>query len=378
MSKENREQTETYLNSMWGFIAQEIGGRRNLSVEKINEFADMGIGYSKTETLYELGLVDGLKYKSEVLEIIKNKLDVKEVEFTTIDELSTVKQKESKRKDVVAVLYAEGQIVDKKAPGSIYPSAMLKEIEMLKKDDDVKAVVLRVNSPGGSAFASEQIWHAIEELKAVKPVVVSMGTYAASGGYYISCGANFIVAEATTLTGSIGVFGIIPDFQGLATDKLGVTLDEVKTNKFGMITILEPVTKEEGVMIQRGVENFYELFLKRCSEGRNIPLDEMAKIAEGRVWSGLNAKEIGLVDAIGGVYGASCKAAELAGLNSFRYEAYPKKKSLMEAILAELDTKATISLKQLMLGENYSTLQLKEYLESRKGIQARMDDIIIK
>lgn len=376
MSPANREQTETYLNSMWHTITTGISEERNLSIDSINTLTNMGVNFMDAADIARTGLISGLKYQTEMLPLLKEITHDDDIATPDLAKIKTMKAAQKEQKDKIALLYAVGEITDGKSDG-IYWEKTVKEIEELKENDAVKAVVFRVNSPGGSAFASEQIWEAISKLKETKPVVVSMGTYAASGGYYISCNADYIVAEPTTLTGSIGVFGMIPNANDLLTKKIGITFDEVKTNKFGTISITEPMTEEEKQLMQRSVENIYALFLKRCAEGRHLSVDSIAKIAEGRVWSGVNALQIGLVDELGGMNAAVQKAASLANLDKYSVEPYPVSKDFFETLMEELTEEASVSIGKHILGEDYKQLQVLKYIRSMSPIQARMEDVTV-
>lgn len=377
MSAANREQTETFLNSMWNTILTDISHSRNINTDSLNALINDGIAFMPAEKISQTGLISGLKYQSAMLPLLKEITGNDDLSTPDLAKINSIKSHKKEYDDKIAILYAVGEITDAKSDG-IYPSKTLKEIEELKKDESVKAVVFRVNSPGGSAFASEQIWKAISSLKEKKPVVVSMGAYAASGGYYISCNANYIVAEPTTLTGSIGVFGMIPNASDLLTNKIGITFDEVKTNKFGNISFMQPMTDLEKQLFQRGVENIYTLFLKRCAEGRNLPVDSIAQIAEGRVWSGSNALQIGLVDELGGMEKAIEKAASLSNLTNYSVEAYPVSKDFFEILMEEFNEEASVRISRHLLGEEYKYLQLLKHIQSLAPIQARMEDMIVQ
>lgn len=377
MSPANREQTETYLNSMWNTILSDISLSRNLSTDSLNAITNAGAGFMEANQILQTGLIDGLKYQSEILPLLKEITQASDLATPDLDKIKSMKSSQKEYKDQIAILYAVGEITDIESDG-IYWEKTVKEIEEIKKDSAVKAVVFRVNSPGGSAFASEQIWEAISTLKETKPVVVSMGTYAASGGYYISCNANYIIAEPTTLTGSIGVFGMIPNASELLTNKIGLTFDEVKTNKFGNITFTQPMTDLEKQLLQRNIENIYTLFMQRCANGRNLPVDSIAKIAEGRVWSGENALHIGLVDELGGIDTAIEKAASLANLEKYSVVSYPATKDFFETLMAELSEDASIRISRQLLGEEFKHIQVLKYIQSLSHIQARMEDVIVK
>jgi protease-4 len=358
MSDANREQVTAFLSDIWGTLLKGISESRGLSVEQLNLYADECLTFADPQKLVDYKLIDGLRYADEVDAGLKVRLELKEdakLKFAGVKDLKTVPDINKKKvsKDKIAVLYAEGEIIDDGglsifSKGSITAKEYVKELNKLKDDKNVKAVVFRVNSPGGSGYASEQIWHAVKELREVKPVVVSMGTYAASGGYYISCGANKIISEPTTLTGSIGVFGIIPNGAQLAK-KMNATFDGVSTNKhsnFGnevlSIPLLgigllpaRPLNDEESAMLQAYVERFYDVFLTRVSEGRGKTKEEIDAIGQGRVWTGNQALKLGLVDEIGGIDIAIKAAAELAELEDYATSEYPVQKDFFTSLLEE-------------------------------------------
>jgi len=360
MSDANREQVTAYLNDVWGTVLNGISESRNIPVTELNRYADELLMLTAPEKVVEYKLIDGLKYADEAEAYLKNLLELKETDklrFAGIKNMLSVPEAGKKvSKEKIAVLYAEGVIVSdiqsQLSPVScIAAKEYVKELNKLKDDKNVKAVVFRVNSPGGSAYASEQICHALKELKAVKPVVVSMGRYAASGGYYISCGANKIISEPTTLTGSIGIFGLIPNGAQLAK-KMGATFDGVSTNKFSdfgkgifsipipplnfsiPLSLSRPFSNEEGAKMQAYVERGYDLFISRCAEGRGKTKEEIDAIGQGRVWTGKRALDLGLVDALGGIDLAIETAAGLAKVENYSISEYPAKKdfflSLME------------------------------------------------
>ncbi|MEG1617911.1 MAG: signal peptide peptidase SppA [Bacteroidales bacterium] len=378
MSQANREQTEVYLNSIWDTLLSDISKTRQLSVDSLDSIANLGIGFHYGEIATQKGLVTALKYKSEILPLLKKMASTEDISTADLSEIHSMKSKEKDHSDKIAILYAVGEIAGGPTKDGIYWENTISEIEKIKEDDDVKALVFRVNSPGGSAFASEQIWEAIQSLKEKKPVVVSMGDYAASGGYYISCNADYIIAEPATITGSIGVFGLIPNANDLFEDKIGLSFDEVKTNTFGNITLFTPMTEQEKALTQKSVEDVYALFMKRCAEGRKLPVDSIAKIAEGRVWTGSNALQLGLVDELGGMSLAINKAAELANLKKFSTEAYPRSKDFFETLVDEFKNDASLHLQKQILGEEFKNVQLVKYIRSLDRIQARMDYMIIK
>lgn len=351
MSEANRQQVEAYLGSIWGQYLQEIGESRKLSADQLNALADSFMTLRPTEQLVECGLVDTLAYLDGFKEMLRAKLDLKKdekIRFVSPADLVAAADKDDE-KSRVAVYYAFGEIVDQAAGSPLsmrdsYIETMptIRELQKLRKDDKVKAVVLRVNSPGGSAYASEQIWHEIELLKAEKPVVVSMGGMAASGGYYISCGANKIFAEPSTLTGSIGIFGMFPDGSELLQDKIGLRFDVVKTNKhadFGGSAVLGLMARSfdesESALLQGMIERGYDLFTSRVAAGRGISQDSVDVIGQGRVWTGEQALKIGLVDQLGNLDDAIAEAAKLAELEKYSVDAYPAKADFMQEFLNE-------------------------------------------
>lgn len=383
MSDANREQVTAYINDIWSTITSEISDSRKISVDKINQLTDSLQTFKLANTSVSDGLVDTLMYETEVKEYLKDLLKVekaKDVRMASIKDMTSVPfVKESNSKDVIAILYAEGSINNGSGKDGITDKRYVKEIEKLKDNDKVKAVVFRVNSPGGSAYASEQIWKAITDLKAKKPVVVSMGDYAASGGYYIACNASKIIAQPNTLTGSIGIFGMFPNFEGL-TKKVGLSFDNVKTNKFADFgDATRPMRPEEKVILQQYIEHGYDLFLTRCSEGRNIPKDSLDHIAQGRVWTGNQALKIGLVDALGNIDTAIQEAAKLAKLDDYSLQDYPKKVDFLESLLSnQKEEFATKAMKEY-LGKDYELFKTIKEIKEQDFVQARMPyDISIR
>lgn len=340
MSEANREQVNAYIGSIWNNMLDGVSVARNITTGRLVELADEGALAVEAGSSVSAGMVDSLVYKNDMKLVLANMLGVEEddmPDMLSLAQMNGVQRSVPKDKsgNVIAVYYAEGDIVDQGETG-IVSEKVIKDIKELRKDDDVKAVVIRVNSPGGSAFGSEQMWKEINDLKQEKPVVVSMGDYAASGGYYMSCNADYIFAQPSTLTGSIGIFGMIPDGAGLAS-KVGVTFESVNTNRFSDLGALyRPMNNDEKALIQTSVNNGYELFVKRCADGRKMPVDEIKKIAEGRVWTGLMAKELGLVDEIGGINDAIEMAKHLAGIESYTLLSYPEKGSVLDEYLSAL------------------------------------------
>ncbi|EGF49871.1 protease-4 [Bacteroides clarus YIT 12056] len=341
MSPANREQVNVYLSSIWGQITSSVAESRNLSVEALNKEADRMLMFYPAEESVKNGLVDTLIYKNDVRDYLKNMVGIDKddnMPVLGIQDMINVKKNVPRDKsgNVIAVYYAYGEIDGGSSASTdegINSEKVIKDLRKLKDDENVKAVVLRVNSPGGSAYGSEQIWYAVNQLKKEKPVIVSMGDYAASGGYYIACNADTIVAEPTTLTGSIGIFGMMPNAKGL-TEKLGVNFDVVKTNPyadFGNLT--RPMNDGEKGLMQMYVNKGYELFLTRCSDGRGISMEELDKIAQGRVWTGSTAKELGLVDELGGLDKALEIAIAKAGVDAYTVMNYPKKEGFLESLM---------------------------------------------
>lgn len=339
MSDADRLQTKQYLGGIWEEMVGAVALSRNLTDRKLNAYADRYMGLQPAEDYLTCGLADTLIYRQSVDSILRLYAGTKDYTLYTTTELAHVKRMESKAKDKVAVVYLEGNIYSESGEG-IVDKQVLKQLKKIQKDDDVKAVVLRVNSPGGSADASEQIWHGVQLLKEKGlPVVVSMGDYAASGGYYISCNADYIYAEPTTLTGSIGIYGVVPNW-GKLRDKVGLDIDGVSTNAHSDLEVnmvYKGMNPEEEAMMQRMIERGYDLFTRRCAEGRHTTQDAIKKIGEGRVWLGKDAIGIGLVDCLGNIDDAIAKAVELAGLEQYKTVYYPEKKDPMEELLKALD-----------------------------------------
>lgn len=382
MSPANREQINAYLGSIWGKVTSDVAESRNVSVESLNAAADRMLMFHPAEETVKCGLVDTLIYKNDVRNYLKKMMGIDEDDSMPVlglKDMINVKKNVPKDKsgNVIAVYYAYGEITGGSSSSSteatINPTKVIKDLRKLKDDEDVKAVVLRVNSPGGSAYGSEQIWYAVSELKKEKPVIVSMGDYAASGGYYISCNADTIVAEPTTLTGSIGIFGMFPNAKGL-TEKLGVNFDVVKTNEyadFGVMT--RPMNDGEKGLMQMYVNNGYDLFLTRCSDGRGISKEDLDKIAQGRVWTGSKAKELGLVDELGGLDRALEIAIAKADLEGYTVLSYPKKESFFETLMnTKPDNYIKARLLKGTIGEIYQQWGTLENFSSRDRLQARV------
>jgi protease-4 len=381
MSLANREQVNVYLSSIWGQITSSVAESRNLSVEALNKEADRMLMFYPAEESVKNGLVDTLIYKNDVRDYLKNMVGIDKddnMPVLGIQDMINVKKNVPRDKsgNVIAVYYAYGEIDGGSSASTdegINSEKVIKDLRKLKDDENVKAVVLRVNSPGGSAYGSEQIWYAVNQLKKEKPVIVSMGDYAASGGYYIACNADTIVAEPTTLTGSIGIFGMMPNAKGL-TEKLGVNFDVVKTNPyadFGNLT--RPMNDGEKGLMQMYVNKGYELFLTRCSDGRGISMEELDKIAQGRVWTGSTAKELGLVDELGGLDKALEIAIAKAGVDAYTVMNYPKKEGFLESLM---NTNPGNYIKARMLNgkmnDVYRQFSIIENFDKIDRIQARV------
>lgn len=343
MSDANKEQTKAFTSSIWNTFINEVSESRNLTASQLNDYANEGLFFEQAETFVDKGLADTLAYRNDVETILKQKMDVEEDDdLTTIslEEMKNVKRNIPKDKsgNIIAVYYAEGEIDDTKATDHIGALRVIEELRKIEKDDNIKALVMRVNSPGGSAFGSEQIWEELKKIKLKKPVVVTMGDYAASGGYYISCNADYIFAQPTTITGSIGIYGMVPEASELI-NKIGLNFETVSTNKFaGTMDFTRPMTEEEGMLLQKSINNGYELFVTRCADGRRMSIDDIKKIAEGRVWTGEMAKGLGLVDELGGMDNAISKAKELAEIKSYSVVYYPEKPSILEELMNQLPT----------------------------------------
>ena len=340
MSPEDRKQTEQYLFGIWDEMKAAVAQSRHLTVEQLDQYANMGMSIQPYHNYVDYGFVDTLVYVQDMDTVLRQYTGTKDYKTLSHAKMTNVERETVKAKDKVAVIYAEGAIYDEGSDGITTPD-MIKTINKIHKDEDVKAVVLRVNSPGGSANASEQIWHAITTLQAKgMPVVVSMGDYAASGGYYISCCADYIYAEPTTLTGSIGIFGTVPNFKKIR-EKVGVDMDMVKTNTYsGMETsmVMNGMNKNEQALMQAMIERGYDLFTKRCAEGRDMTQDAIKAVGEGRVWLGKDAVNIGLVDELGNINSAIEKAAQLAELEAYQLSYYPEKKDPLQEMLKMFDT----------------------------------------
>lgn len=382
MSPANKEQVTAFIGSTWNQILDGVSASRKIEKDSLNAYADRMLMFYPSDESVKCGLADTLIYQNNVRSYLKTLVKINEddrLPILGLDDMINIKKSVPKDKsgDILAVYYASGEITDYDGSATsdegIVGSKMIRDLRKLKEDDNVKAVVLRVNSPRGSAFASEQIWHAVKELKANKPVIVSMGDYAAAGGYYISCAADSIIAEPTTLTGSIGIFGMIPNVKGL-TEKIGLTFDVVKTNKFADFgNLMRPVNGDERALLQMMISQGYDLFVSRCAEGRHMTKEGIEKIAEGRVWTGEMAKGIGLVDELGGIDKALEIAARKAELKGYTIVSYPTKKDILSTLLdVQPNNYVESQVLKSQLGDYYKDFNLLRNIKERAMIQARV------
>lgn len=370
MSDANRLQMTCMINGIWQSVVDDIVATRNVSVDDVNKFANEGLFFADQQIAVDYNLIDSLVYEQDFREMIKSEFG-ENIDFVGVSYMSKLSGNSSYSSNKIAVLYANGEI-DGNSDSSMDSEEIVAELNKLAKNDKVKAVVIRVNSPGGSAFGSEQMWYAAQQLKKAKPVVVSMGAYAASGGYYMSCMADTIVAESTTLTGSIGIFGMMPNVEGL-TDKIGLDIDVVKTHNYSDFgNVFKPMTQSEKNIMQNYVNRGYDLFVKRCAEGRGMPEEKIREIAEGRVWLGKNAVELGLVDVIGGLDDAIAIAAGMVDLDVYSVTSYPKKKTLMEMFTGDFMNTISMRILKNKLGGDAELLDQYLYMKNMTGIQAIM------
>lgn len=383
MSEANRLQTQTYISNLWNNLTDSIAVSRKIRREVINQFADSLGMFSPANDVVKKGFVDGLCYVHEFESKVRMALGLSEdteIPAVTVRELlTTASNTESSNK--IAVVYANGAIVVSGDKNGINSSELVPEILDLAKDDEIKGLVLRVNSPGGSAYASEQIWEALEQFKkAGKPFAVSMGDYAASGGYYISCGADRIFAEPTTLTGSIGIYAMVPCMSGLLTDKLGVNFDFVKTNANTDISTVKPLTEFQKASFQKNVNAGYELFTSRCAVGRKMNINKLKSIAEGRVWDGMEAKKIGLVDEFGNVTDAVNWVATQAGIiGDYSVSDYPKtKEDFLDLLFSSMSESYYKMNMQERFGNFYPLIEQVENMLKQDELQCRMEYIEFK
>ena len=384
MSEENREQITAYTSSIWNNMVKGVSSSRGITPEKLNECADRYMAFASPEETLAAGLVDTLLYMDETKNFLKQLMDIEEddrLEVLSLDEVKNIQKNIplDKSGNIIAIYYAEGQIVDVPSSANIGATPEIvgdkvcKDLSQLRDDETVKAVILRVNSPGGSAYASEQIWNEVVKLKEKKPVIVSMGDYAASGGYYISCAADTIIAQPNTLTGSIGIFGMFPNPHKLVTDKLKLNVETVKSNKhadFG--SIFRPFNDSERAIMQGYINRGYATFIKRCADGRQMNTADIESVAQGRVWTGEMAKEIGLVDLLGDIELAKDIAAEKAGIESYTLISYPKEENTLTMLLNQTKESYIEARMGKTAGEFKNELNLIYNFEQTNRIQARM------
>lgn len=384
MSDANRLQTKMFLDGTWKQVCNAVSKSRGISIDSLNRYADEMLMFQSAESLVKRKVVDGLAYASDMKDIAKAQFGIgkdDDLNRLSVSDMTNVKEKQTSGEEI-AIYYAYGDIVQSEKVGMlgggshcIVSSTVCSDLKDLMDDDDIKAVVIRVNSGGGDAFASEQIWHQVMELKKKKPVVVSMGGYAASGAYYMSAPASWIVAQPTTLTGSIGIFAVFPDFSGLVTQKLGVKFDEVKTNRnstFGNL-MARPFNEEETAIMQQYVNRGYQLFRKRVADGRHLPVESVEKIAQGRVWLGADAIGLKLVDQLGGLNDAVAKAAKLAKLGEYYTVDYPAPSSWIDQLLAGASDAGSVDARlRLTLGDLYEPVSLMRNLNKHEALQARI------
>ena len=376
MSKENREQTSAYIHSIWNYLLEGISKQRNISVEELNHDADNML-ITDANSALQYKLVDQLVYKDEMLDILKELSGAKSAEKINSVELRKYSHapnyKYDSYKSKIALVYAQGDIIGGEGEENTIGSERIsKAIREARLDENVKAIVLRVNSPGGSSLASDVIWREMALAKKAKPVVVSMGDVAASGGYYISCAADAIVAHPNTITGSIGVFGVFPNAKGLFENKFGITMDTVNTNKHS--DILSPYRaagKDESEVIQKWIENVYTDFITKVGEGRSMTPAQVDSIAQGRVWSAIDGKKIGLVDEFGGIKDAIALAAKKAKLKDYSILELPKQKDAFEELFKNImdgETSSSVSFWQLVTG-NWQQQLISRFLLLVSGFQ---------
>ncbi len=379
MSDANREQMEALLNSIWGKMILDISKSRGISIEDLNKAAD-NLDLVSADKAVELKFIDGLMYEDEILDKLKEKTGItgdSKLRSVTFGKYAGVKSKKAIKstKNRIAVVYAQGDIVQGKSkPNSIGSETMAKALRKARLDDKVKAIVFRVNSPGGDALASEIIRREVVLAKKEKPVIISMGDVAASGGYWISVSADYIFAEPTTITGSIGVFGIIPNFKGLFNDKLGITFDNVKTNKNAdFIDVMKPLSEYQYKKIDEEITKIYNKFVNLVATSRNLGAEYVDGIARGRVWSGTDARKLGLVDQMGGLEDAIAYAAEKAELGeNYRIREYPVRKPFYQQLIEELKSDAKTRIIENELGDYKTYYDQIQALKRMEGIQARL------
>lgn len=384
MSDDNRRQVQEYVDGLWNTIVEGIASAKGLSPDSLRAFVDAGGAFDPAENFVKAGLVDTLVYRAQIKDMFAEHLgleDANDLHMVNLADMANVPEEPGKAKSTfVRVIYAEGEIGTSSSPysfASMIDYSLVDKLREVADKDDVKAVVLRVNSPGGSAFISEQIWHAVKELRTKKPVVVSMGDLAASGGYYISAAANKIVAEGTTLTGSIGIFGMFPNVSKIVSD-FGVHIDVVQTSKYADMMMdmrLRPLSPEQRMLIQRMVERGYETFLSRVAEGRGMTRDQVDSVGQGRVWLGAKAKELGLVDELGGLDRAIEEAAKLAALDEYIIDYGQTSRNIYDDLFKSLESTDDFVARlrtRFMTEDERKLMRLYQGVTHGVGIQARL------
>ncbi len=381
MSEANRQQTTVYLSSIWNHLLKGIAEERDIPVDSLNKYANSVLTFQPAEVALKAGFFDNLKYRDQVLADLRTLAGLAENEDIPVltvgeyDKMPKITTEKGLAKDRIAVVYAEGEIDSSTGydPHQIDSKEVSKGIREARTDSTVKAIVLRVNSPGGSAFGSEVIWREVKLAQEIKPVIVSMGDYAASGGYYISCPADMIVSNPTTITGSIGVFGTIPNLEKLLSEKIGITFDNVNTNEHSdMPSFYRKMTPFEAGLMQNYVENTYQTFLSHVADGRKMQTVAVDSIGQGRVWSGENALTIGLVDQFGGLKEAIELARQKAGIEKFRVKEFPKLKDPFQELLKNFSAQMQAKVLRSYLGNAYSDWENIQKQATSKGVFALM------
>lgn len=387
MSDANREQVSRYINGLWQQILTEVSASRNINKDSLNHYADGIMAFEDSQLLKSRKLVDGFCYYDEIRDVVKKQLGLKsdeKIHQASMDDVNAAVEDSNALGDQIAVYYCQGNIVSA-ASSSLYGSGqeivskqVIKDLQELGDDDNIKAVVLRINSGGGEAYASEQLWRTVSMLNKKKPVVVSMGGMTASGAYYMSMGARYVMAQPTTLTGSIGIFGALPDWSDLMTQKLGFKYDEVKTNRhssYGTAGSTRHWTPEEIGILQANVNRGYALFRKRVADGRKLPVEQVEQIAQGRVWLGTDAKSIKLVDGLGNLNDAIAKAAQLAKISDYGTQEYPASADWMDQLLDRVSGTSGSYLDEqlrLTLGDLYKPFMTIRNMKEKEPVQATL------
>ncbi len=379
MSPENRLQTETYLKTIWNEMLTDISASRKMGFDELNDIADMVATFRKADFAKQKNLVDRLKYKDQVISDLKKLTgigeggDVKAVDIYNYIKVPEQRAQKGLARKKIAVIYASGSIDASLSDDGIHSEEFSRTIREARRDSSIKAIVLRINSPGGSAYGSDVIWREVKLAAATKPVIASMGDVAASGGYYIAAAANTIMADRTTITGSIGIFGMIPNVKNLLSNKLGITTDVVMTNEHSdMISVMRPMSQFERDLMQQTIEEGYDTFVSRVAGGRKMEKSAVDEIGQGRVWAAPNAREIKLIDTYGGLTDAINLAKQMAKLDNFRIVNLPKLKDPLTELLKEFSNSAKASFMRDELGEGYKYYDQLRGLISQRGILARM------